>query len=400
MMFAPLFSRFIPRSFSHLLLARRGSGTGWPHYLVWPHYIAHQELRTTIEVELLVHSFHLLACLLPLLLLHFHQLVVLSPLLQAPPSRILSMSRPTHHRHHDGADDASTMTSVCTICQHSPRGPLVTQCRHCFCGPCIKALLENASMRPIDCPVCRSPIFDASELCSPSASAASSSLGGEEAETRCTNQAHGCSWRGGARDSGAASLSEHLSSTCMHHPCSNRGRGCSWVGSVGAAIIHQATECEIDIGNERQASSSTKSDVDNKAASCRADKLVRAMLSSRVFAIDVGHRTFRATERTLRAEKGSVLDRMFSGEYELPRDSYHLGFIDHDHDDDGDDVETNRHRRERRVFIDCDPRSFEHVLHWLRAYVSLLLISSNRSLCLLILIDWLMSLSDLCVIPS
>jgi len=169
------------------------------------------------------------------------------------------------------------------------------------------------------------------------------------------------------------------------------------VGSVGAAIIHQATECEIDIGNEHQASSSTKSDVDNKAASCRADKTVRAMLSSRVFAIDVGHRLFRATEQTLRAERGSVLDRMFSGEYELPRDSYHLGFIDH-HDDG--DIQTNRHRRERRVFIDCDPRSFEHVLHWLRAYVSLLLISSNRSLCLLILIDWLMSLSDLCVIPS
>ena len=150
---------------------------------------------------------------------------------------------------------------------------------------------------------------------------------------------------------------------------------------MGAAIIHQATECEIDIGNEHQASSSTKSDVDNKAASCRADKTVRAMLSSRVFAIDVGHRTFRATERTLRAEKGSVLDRMFSGEYELPRDSYHLGFIDHHHDDGddvGDDVQT-KHRRERRVFIDCDPRSFEHVLHWLRAYVSLLLISNNRS---------------------
>ena len=302
--------------------------------------------------------------------------------LSAPLSNV---SHPTHHRHHDGADDANTMTSVCAICQHSPRSPLVTQCRHCFCGRCIKALLDNASMRPIDCPVCRSPIFDASELCSPSPSPSASSLGGEEAETRCTNQAHGCSWRGGARDSGAASLSEHLSSTCMHHPCSNRGRGCSWVGSVGAAIIHQATECEIDIGNEHQASSSTKSDVDNKAASCRADKTVRAMLSSRVFAIDVGDRLFRATERTLRAERGSVLDRMFSGEYELPRDSYHLGFVDHNHhhhddDGDGDDVQTNRHRRERRVFIDCDPRSFEHVLHWLRAYVSLFLISNNRSL--------------------
>jgi len=287
--------------------------------------------------------------------------------------------RPLDHRRNDDDNESS---SVCAICQHSPRGPLVTQCRHCFCGRCIKALLDNASMRPIDCPVCRSPIFDASELCSPSPSPSASSLGGEEAETRCTNQAHGCSWRGGARDSGAASLSEHLSSTCMHHPCSNRARGCSWVGSMGAAIIHQATECEIDIGNEHQASSSTKSDVDNKAASCRADKTVRAMLSSRVFAIDVGHRTFRATERTLRAERGSVLDRMFSGEYELPRDSYHLGFIDHGHHDDdgGDDVQTNRQRRERRVFIDCDPRSFEHALHWLRAYVSLLLISNNRSL--------------------
>ena len=319
----------------------------------------------------------------------------------------------------DDTDTDNEWPSVCAICQHQVREPLVTQCRHSFCGRCIKALLDNASMRPIDCPVCRSPIFDVSELCSVSSS---SSPGSEEAETRCPNQAHGCSWRGCGSGSGSSSgsLEHHLSSTCMHHPCPNRDRaprGCSWVGSMGAAIIHQATECDIDIDTEhhRAASSSTattsttttsnNSSNDNNKSTSRADKTVRAMLSSRVFAIDVGDRTFRATEQTLRSESGSVLDRMFSGEYELPRGSYHLGFQhrrdhhdDHDHDghhlsssspspsgvegheqqesrsraamsNGGCDAECHR-REEARVFIDCDARSFEHALHWLRSYVS------------------------------
>jgi len=87
------------------------------------------------------------------------------------------------------------------------------------------------------------------------------------------------------------------------------------VGSMGAALIHQANECESD--------HHSPSSLQHPGTS-RADKAVRAMLSSRVFAIDVGDRMFRATEQTLRSESGSVLDRMFSGEYELPRDSYHL----------------------------------------------------------------------------
>ena len=154
-----------------------------------------------------------------------------------------------------------------------------------------------------------------------------------------------------------------------------------WVGSMGAALIHQATECESD---HHSSSSSPHRDTS------RADKAVRAMLSSRVFAIDVGHRMFRATEQTLRSESGSVLDRMFSGEYELPRDSYHLGFAHLDRQDDlhsSSTTTTTNHtatsmndRRDRRVFIDCDPQSFEHVLHWLRSYVLCFSLSLRVSL--------------------
>jgi len=227
------------------------------------------------------------------------------------------------------------------------------------------ALLDNASMRPIACPVCRRSIFSSSELCSPTSSSSSSSSRShdQDDEISCTNQDTGCSWRGASR-----SLDHHLSSSCMHHRCANRDRGgCVWVGSMGAALIHQATECESD---HHSFSSSPHRDTS------RADKAVRAMLSSRVFAIDVGHRMFRATERTLRSESGSVLDRMFSGEYELPRDSYHLGFAHLDRQDDLHSSTTTNHTttsmndgRDRRVFIDCDPQSFEHVLHWLRSYV-------------------------------
>ena len=54
---------------------------------------------------------------------------------------------------------------LCAICQHAPlHEPLVMHCGHLFCGPCIRSLLDQSSLRPIDCPVCRSSIFDVSEL--------------------------------------------------------------------------------------------------------------------------------------------------------------------------------------------------------------------------------------------
>jgi len=161
-----------------------------------------------------------------------------------------------------------------------------------------------------------------------------------------------------------------------------------WVGSMGAALIHQATECESDHHSSMTATDllpTPSSSLQDRGTS-RADKAVRAMLSSRVFAIDVGDRMFRATEQTLRRESGSVLDRMFSGEYELPRDSYHLGFAHLDRQDDLHSS-TATHTatrmndgRERRVFIDCDPQSFEHALHWLRSYVLCFSLSLRVSL--------------------
>ena len=316
---------------------------------------------------------------------------LLSPMSTQQPSRDTS-SVATRGAGDDG------LASVCAICQHQAREPLVTQCRHCFCGACIKALLDGASMRPIDCPVCRSSIFDSSELSPMAVVEASSSSAA--ASTPCTNRDHGCSWRGSSR-----SLDVHLSTTCMHHPCPNRTQGCSWTGTIGATLVHQATECDAssnhDSSDTTTASSSSSSSSSSSKPS-RADKAVRALLSRRVFAIDVGDRTFRASEQTLRSESGSVLDRMFSGEYELPRGSYHLGFVDHNDDadddnDDGDDCgqredggvqsDGRAHRkrgcccccsrskrarpRERRVFIDCDARSFEHVLEWLQTYGAL-----------------------------
>ena len=167
-----------------------------------------------------------------------------------------------------------------------------------------------------------------------------------------------------------------------------------WVGSMGAALIHQATECESDHHSSMTAMTATNllptsssSSLQDRGTS-RADKAVRAMLSSRVFAIDVGDRMFRATEQTLRRESGSVLDRMFSGEYELPRDSYHLGFAHLDRQDDLHSATSAATHtatrmndgRERRVFIDCDPQSFEHALHWLRSYVLCFSLSLRVSL--------------------
>ena len=318
----------------------------------------------------------------------------------------------------------TTTTMICAICQHQVRDALVTQCEHWFCGSCITTLLECSSMRPISCPVCRSPIFDVPPLIqepsraprattTPSSSSytnstsTSSSLsssrdraqhqqrGGREqeadqdAEAPCPNQRNGCSWQGAPH-----SLEHHLSSSCEHHPCPSRSLSldsrCSWVGSIGAALIHQATECDADQASSFSSSSScSTSSTTTKQSKSWSDKAARAMLNARVFVFDVGDRTFRASERTLRSERGSVLDRLFSGEYALPRGSY-LRAFDHsssssssssssrsaasttslNNDRDGRDDEMSSDINQR-VFIDCDARSFDHVLHWLRSYVSL-----------------------------
>jgi len=317
----------------------------------------------------------------------------------------------------------TTTTMICAICQHQVRDALVTQCEHWFCGSCITTLLECSSMRPISCPVCRSPIFDVPPLIqepsraprattTPSSSSytnstsTSSSLsssrdraqhqqrGGREqeadqdAEAPCPNQRNGCSWQGAPH-----SLEHHLSSSCEHHPCPSHSLSldsrCSWVGSIGAALIHQATECDADQAPSFSSSSCSTSSTTTKQSESWSDKAARAMLNARVFVFDVGDRTFRASERTLRSERGSVLDRLFSGEYALPRGSY-LRAFDHsssssssssssrsaasttslNNDRDGRDDEMSSDINQR-VFIDCDARSFDHVLHWLRSYVSL-----------------------------
>ena len=276
---------------------------------------------------------------------------------------------------------------VCAVCQHQPHQPLETQCGHRFCSRCITDMLGHVSLWPAACPVCRSPIHNLSDLVPISHTSTSTSTSTSSASNsksmECTNHERGCSWVGEATHG----LAEHLASSCHHHPCPNSASsGCRWVGSNGEALLHQATECDASHSSSPSTSSSSSS------GSGWSDKMARAVLSSRVYSIDVGDRTFRASEQTLRRESGSVLDRLFSGDFALPRGSYHRGFsqlppghrdeADTEQDGSAEDRPEQERAQERggRLFIDCDAQSFEHVLHWLRSYVS---VSLSLSLMLL-----------------
>jgi len=278
---------------------------------------------------------------------------------------------------------------VCAVCQHQPHQPLETQCGHRFCSRCITDMLGHVSLWPAACPVCRSPIHNLSDLVPISHTSTSTSTSTSSASNsksmECTNHERGCSWVGEATHG----LAEHLASSCHHHPCPNSASsGCRWVGSIGEALLHQATECDAS----HSSSSSTSSSSSSSSGSGWSDKMARAVLSSRVYSIDVGDRTFRASEQTLRRESGSVLDRLFSGDFALPRGSYHRGFsqlppghrdeADTEQDGSAEDRPEQERAQERggRLFIDCDAQSFEHVLHWLRSYVS---VSLSLSLMLL-----------------
>ena len=201
-------------------------------------------------------------------------------------------------------------------------------------------------------------------------------------DIQCPNHASGCNWQGERHFASA-----HLAVDCQSHSCPNRALGCSWTGTVGAALVHQADGCSHARSgeDERQpqvhtttsttttATKTTSSAPFELPAYCDNEKVAEAIAKSRVFAIDVGDRTFRATEQTLRRETGSVLDRLFSGAIDLPLGSYHLGFSASSSPSKASSSINNLEQsiRDQRVFIDCDATSFEHVLFWLRSYVCL-----------------------------
>ena len=277
---------------------------------------------------------------------------------------------------------------VCGICKGTLAEPVVVRCRHRFCAPCLEQRVSAASAWPVECPVCSKPIASRLEIQADERLAEMLNRG----NVRYSNRDAGCAWEGERRllaehrlecafapvlivEDAPVVMSVTTTSTTATAPsiASDHGddRASTSSGSSSSGTSEQPPKSTQEIA----AASSSISVADEESREY-AEKMVDEILGSRVYALDVGHQLFRATERTLRAEPGSVLDLLFGGSRRLPRGSYHLGFdelVVHD-------GEASSSSEQQRVFLDCDPVAFQHVLHWLRMYV-LRLVVVTRVLC-------------------
>ena len=274
-----------------------------------------------------------------------------------------------------GRDDTFQSSDImCAICCRVLSSPLRARCRHRFCQHCITTLFVSSREACPPCPLCRKPIHR-NDLQPENDAELLQRI--DESECACVQAAFGCAWHGVHRD-----LSAHLE-TCCFVPCSNRELGCTWIGSAGERLLHETSGCEtaslfdstssVDstsgpttiITAASSSSSTTSSESSQQSTSTRSIPLshtseIASILSSKVYALDVGGRVFHASEDTLRRERGSLLDELFSGAHLLPRQAYVSGH----------DASVIDQASPGVLFLDCDATSFEHVLFWLRQYVS------------------------------
>jgi len=253
---------------------------------------------------------------------------------------------------------------VCSVCRNVFEAPVVSACRHRFCSRCLDGLLESAGASSTPpCPVCRRPLRR-SEVHRETDEAFLARL--QALDAKCLNHDSGCTWSGARGE-----LGNHLA-LCPSTPCSNKRHGCSWLGTPAQLLLHESGECTAFEESPSYAATSSSSSSSSGTKRSRYEREISSILGSKVYELEVGDRLFRATEETLRREKGSLLDEMFSGHVTLPLGSYHLGFREYRTVQLAGAASTAQYHEllNERVFIDCDPHAFELVLFWLRKYAS------------------------------
>lgn len=239
---------------------------------------------------------------------------------------------------------------ICPICHDplvEPRRPAA--CRHAFCQSCLQDIGRRAENKT--CPICRKVIFPG-EFCEVDETLKTLL---DDLQVYCGNKASGCDWVGPR-----SNFREHLARTCHKHRCRQHARGCLWLGTQAAEQDHGKTcgyvedvcvhvlegcnvrmerrlrethlpECVVTKRRQEEEERRRVAEEERKKRIAAQLALVNP-LPKDVVKLDVGGRMLVSTKQTLCKERGSILEDLFSGSYELRCDTAGVCYLDRNGD--------------------------------------------------------------------
>ena len=314
---------------------------------------------------------------------------------------------------------------ICGICTCPYVKPLRTPCNHYFCSSCLNQYFQfsssnnnnnnnnNEGEKKNSCPTCRTEISLSRtvEETHPLILQQLNSL-----QIYCAKRENGCEWKGPR-----SNLQDHFQLSCSSLECENIAKGCKWKGAIKNREAHLVKECEFvkvfckyqkkvqcEFSTERKFISShelncqkylyhkqqmkkKKEDEKRKQREMKERKKIEEIkkklqerkeevLSNRAIKLNVSGTLFTTSLKTLCADQSSLL-------YSI--------YIDYNANKD-----NKRGEGEEEIFLDCDAKSFSHILFWLRSGELPMTLKEKEIQCIRITSSYLNLTSLLSYLPS
>ena len=311
---------------------------------------------------------------------------------------------------------------ICGICTCPCVKPLRTPCNHYFCSSCLNQYFQyppnnnnnnnnynnnnNEGEKKKSCLICRKEISLSRtvEETHPLILLQLTSL-----QIYCTKKENGCEWKGPR-----SNLQDHSQLSCSSIECLNKNRGCEWKGTLINRELHYVKECEFvevfckyrktvqcefsterkfisshelncqkyldhkkRMENEKRKQQETKERKRIEKFQKKLKERKEEVLSNRGIRINVSGTLFTTSLKTLCADQSSLL-------YSI--------YIDY--------KENRRGGREEEIFLDCDAKSFSHILFWLRSGELPMDLKEKEIQCIRITSSYLNLTSLLSYLPS
>ena len=277
---------------------------------------------------------------------------------------------------------------MCGICSCPIVDPLRAPCNHYFCYSCLYMYFMPEEVVVKSCPTCEKEIILSSIMpeTHPLILQQLNSL-----QIYCTKKENGCEWKGPR-----SNLKDHFQLSCTTIECENKSKGCKWKGYLKNREVHLENECEFvkvfckhrkifqcEFSTERKFISSHESNcqkyldyakqikIENEKAQ-ESQKFIKEreeiqknlierkeeVLSDRPIKFNAGGTHFTTSLKTLGADQSSLLYSLFIGYFNktIPPTT-----------SNNNNSNGNKRGREEEIFLDCDAKSFSHILFWLRS---------------------------------
>ena len=215
--------------------------------------------------------------------------------------------------------DSHAVEMVCAICTEFCVQPVMTQCEHYFCKPCMDSWLAKQPTAP--CPTCRAPC---GKLAAPPAMIVRML---DRLRVYCAHKTEGCDWIGARVD-----VETHLANSCQFVPVAcPSSQYCQWKGQKQHVAAHVKSQACGAIIRSREVQ--RQQELQSWFAAVNTKDMIR---------LNVGGSLFTTSLSTLRKQPQSRLAALFARPEQLCLD------------------ENNA------VFLDRNPKAFDLMLNYLR----------------------------------